>query len=116
MLNIEDITYGEMKRIAAMVTGGEQPSAAPSGPWHIGKNYFIRTVTMIVTGRLVAVHAQELVLVDAAWIADTDRYAQAVASGNFMEVEPYPDGREVIVGRGGIIDATTIPVLPRIQK
>jgi hypothetical protein len=83
--------------------------------WVIGKNYLIRTVTMIDTGRLVAVTEHELVLEDAAWVADTGRFAQAIEKGEFNEVEPFPSGR-VIVGRGSLIDAVQIPVLPRKQK
>lgn len=83
--------------------------------WEIGKNYLIRTVTMIDTGRLVAVSYHELVLEDAAWIADTGRFAQAIASAEFSDVEPFPNGR-VIVGRGAIVDAVQIPKLPRQQK
>jgi hypothetical protein len=84
-------------------------------PWEIGKIYLIRTVTMIDTGRLIAVTEQELVLEDAAWIADTGRFADALKKSEFGEVEPFPDGR-VIVGRGSVIDAVKIPVAPRIQK
>lgn len=85
-------------------------------PWEIGANYFIRTVTHHLTGKLVSVHAQELVIVDAAWIADDGRFMQAVASAEFLEVEPYPAGSEVIVGRGSILDAVQIPKLPKEQK
>ncbi len=90
-----------------------QPNHAP---WEIGQNYFIRTVTHHYTGRLVAVYAQELELTDAAWIADDGRFMQAVASGAFNEVEPYPDGQAVIIGRGSILDATVIDAVPRSQK
>ena len=83
--------------------------------WRIGKCYLIRTVTMNNTGRLVAVTPQELVLEDAAWIADTGRFMQAVASATFSEVEPFPDGR-VIIGRGAIVDAVEISSSPRGQK
>lgn len=86
-----------------------------SSPWKIGVNYLIRTVTMVDTGRLVAVTEHELVLEDAAWIADTGRFADALKTANFSEVEPFPSGR-VIVGRGAIIDAVEIPMLPRVQK
>ena len=85
--------------------------------WEIGKNYLIRTVTMIDTGRLVAVTDHELVLEDAAWIADTGRFADAISGKiDFLEVEPYPEGRRVIVGRGAVIDAVEIGVLPRTQR
>lgn len=88
-------------------------------PWELGKCYLIRTVTMIDTGRLVAVTPQELVLEDAAWIADTGRFADALSSATFGEVEPFPGGR-VIIGRGSIIDAccpeSLQGKLPRGQK
>ncbi len=88
---------------------------AATHPWEIGANYLIRTVTMFNTGRLVAVTDQELVLEDAAWIADTGRFANAVKTAKFSEVEPFPDGK-VIVGRGAVIDAVKITMLPREQK
>jgi hypothetical protein len=74
------------------------------GVWDIGKDYVIRTVTMIQVGKLVDVQESELVLEDAAWIADTGRWADFLASGKVNEIEPFPDGR-VIVGRHSIIDA-----------
>jgi hypothetical protein len=83
--------------------------------WQIGQHYLIRTVTMIDTGRLVAVTPHELVLEDAAWIADTGRFAQALQSESFSEVEPFPDGR-LIIGRGAIVDAVQITKAQRQQK
>lgn len=84
-------------------------------PWNIGANYLIRTATMIDTGRLVAVTPTELVLEDAAWIPDTGRFAQALVSCVFSEVEPFTSGR-VIIGRGAVIDAVEIKTLPRGVK
>jgi hypothetical protein len=112
-MNIDELTIGQARELAALV-GGEKDST--SHPWVIGENYFIRTVTMAQTGKLVAVHAQELVLVDAAWIADTGRFAQAVKDADFAEIEPFPDKVHVIVGRAAIIDAVRISNLPRSQK
>jgi hypothetical protein len=86
------------------------------GPYHIGKTYFIRTVTHHYTGVLVKVFKNELVLKDAAWIADDGRFADAVKDGTFSEVEPFPDG-EVVIGRGAICDAYAVTFKsPRIQK
>ncbi len=84
------------------------------GVWTIGENYFIRTVTNYLTGRLTVVTEHELVLADAAWVADTGRFADAISGGKLNEVEPYPS--DVIVGRGSIVDACvwTFP-LPRAQ-
>ncbi len=84
-------------------------------PYKIGKYYLVRTVTMIDTGRLVYVGKDEIVLEEAAWIPDTGRFADALQSCSFGEVEPFPDG-EVIVGRGAIIDCVRINTVPRTQK
>ena len=83
--------------------------------WDVGEIYLIRTVTMIDTGKLVMVTNQELVLEDAAWIADTGRFSDAVKKAEFNEVEPFPDGK-IIIGRGSIIDAVKIKLSPRSQK
>ena len=111
-MNINDLTYGELKQIAAMFAA---VPVADNSAWEIGENYLIRTVTMIDTGRVVAVTQQEIILEDAAWIADTGRFSEAVEKAEFGEVEPFPAGR-VILGRGAIIDAVKIKTLPRRQK
>ena len=82
--------------------------------FEIGENYLIRTVTMTVTGKIKAIGAQEILLSDAAWIADTGRFHNAVKDSVFSEVEPFVE--DVIVGRGGLVDATKIKNLPRTQK
>jgi len=112
-MNINELTIGEAKELAAMFQQ-QSPNGKPH-PWKVGKAYLIRTVTMALTGNLKAVHDQELVLTDAAWIADTGRFADAVSKAEFGEVEPFPDG-DVIVGRGSVIDATIINKVPRSQK
>lgn len=75
-----------------------------NGVWELGKNYVLRTVTMIDVGKLVKVTEQELVLEDACWVADTGRWHKFLADGDYSESEPFPKGK-VIVGRGSIIDA-----------
>lgn len=79
------------------------PAPIPDHPYPVGENVFIRAVTMFYTGRLVRVTAGELVLVDAAWIADTGRFSVALATGALIELEPFPPG-EVVISRGGLID------------
>ena len=74
-------------------------------PWVIGKHYLIRTVTMIQVGRLVFVGDKELVLADAAWIADTGRFGDCLRNADVIkESEPFVN--PCIVGRGSIVDAT----------
>lgn len=110
-MDIDKLTIGEAKQLAAMFAGTPRDDSH----WKIGAIYLIRTVTMIDTGRLVAVTPQELVLCDAAWIADTGRFSDALTNLSFNEIEPFPDG-EVIVGRGSIIDAVEIKQVQRSQK
>lgn len=89
--------------------------ANTAAPWVVGRAYFIRTVTMHVVGRLEAVHQNELVLVDAAWAADSGRFNNALKTGALAEVEPFVDS--VIIGRGSIVDATQWRhALPRETK
>lgn len=85
-----------------------------SAPYKIGQAYFVRTVTMHLTGRIVAVHPQELVMEDAAWIADSGRFATALRTGALSEVEPIGT---VIIGRGSIVDVSEWRhALPKEQK
>lgn len=111
-MKIEELTIKEARELAALFS---PKAASQDSHWEIGQPYLIRTVTMIDTGRLVAVTDKELVLEDAAWIADTGRFADAVSNAEFGEVEPFPNGR-VIIGRGAIIDAVRISKVSRSQK
>lgn len=124
-MNIDDLTIGQAKQLATLFPPTVAQSVATlevrrePTPFDalIGKNIMIRTVTMIFTGRLVAVFPQELVIEDAAWIADTKRWQQFIAEGGIDECEPYPDEQPVIIGRGGLIDATEwLADLPRKQQ
>ena len=84
-------------------------------PWQLGKNYFIRTVTMHLTGKLIFINNNELVLKDASWIADSGRFHNALKTGELNEIEPFID--DVIINRGSIIDATIWShPLPNEQK
>lgn len=120
MVDINKLTVGEAREIAEMFRFNyDMPRASSAAHedvhWKIGAIYLIRTVTHIDTGRLVAVTRNELVLEEAAWIADTGRYADAILKAEFNEVEPYPDG-QVIIGRGALIDAVQIGKTQRKQK
>lgn len=117
MIDVKDLTLRQIEEIQS-VFDNKEVGCAPKcdhAAWEIGKTYLIRTVTMNDTGRLVMVTPQELVLEDAAWIADTGRFADAVKNATFGEVEPFPDGK-VVIGRGAIIDAVQIKISPRSQK
>lgn len=86
------------------------------GSFAVGDAVLIRTVTMIQTGRIVAAGTDWIELSDAAWIADTGRFSEALKSGTLNEVEPYSKGR-CVVGRGAIVDvADWTHDLPRAVK
>jgi len=95
--------------IRQLVSGGKSHS------FEVGKAYLIRTVTMHYTGRVVAVTDSDVVLEEAAWIADTGRFADSLESGEFSEIEPYP--ARVAVCRGAMVDFCEWKhSLPRVQK
>lgn len=82
-----------------------------------GSNVFIRTVTHYFTGHVERVTKSWIILSQAAWIADTGRFSEALKTGRLNEVEPYPDDGVVRVARDGVIDAAPWKhSLPREMK
>lgn len=71
-------------------------------PFLIGSCYLIRTVTCYSTGRIKAIVGQFLVLEDAAWVADTGSFRDAIMKGIVSEVEPVED---MYVNINSIVDA-----------
>lgn len=114
-ININDLTLGQIKEIQGLNLGLSAPVSEPATPWVVGEQYFIRTITYHATGRLTAIYPGELVLDDAAWIADSGRFTDALIKGDFDEIEPFPGA--VIISRSSIVDATVFSgLLPRHQK
>ncbi len=112
MLNIDNLTVKEIKQIQSLLKSSKDDVGHP---YQVGQNYFIRTVTHYYTGKLIRVTAKELVLENAAWIADTGRFHDALKTGKLNEVEPFED--DVVVGRGAVVDAVKWKhELPRVQK
>ena len=110
-MSIDNLTIKDARELATLF-GNKTES---SHPFQIGDNYLIRTVTMIVLGKLESVHNSELVLSSASWVADTGRFYDALKTGKLNEVEPFTN--DVIVGRGSIVDSTIwTHSLPRDQK
>ena len=93
-------------------------SKSTLNPLVVGKNVFISTVTKYYTGHVEEVLPDgDMILSHAAWIADTGRFANSMKSGDFSEVEPYPDDMIVRICMGSIVDAVCWPhPLPRVQK
>lgn len=70
----------------------------------ISTNVFVRTVTNYYTGKLTACGDGFLVLDDAAWVADTGRFADALKTGALDEVEPYPG--QCLVALSAVVDVS----------
>lgn len=70
----------------------------------VGEKFFFRTVTYHMTGRVKKVIGSILELENAAWIADSGRFMNAIKEGKLNEVEP--------VGRAYININTVIDFFP----
>ena len=57
-------------------------------PFTVGEKVYIRTVTHHQTGRIKDIVGNFIVLEDAAWIADSGRWMEAINDGSLNEVEP----------------------------
>jgi hypothetical protein len=105
----------ENKNLTKIIELLEQQKQTDGGVWDIGKKYFIRSVEMYLTGELVRVTEKELLLKDAAWIADSGRFHKALKNINNSRRLNHSK-KPVIVGRGAIIDATEIDEIIRDAK
>lgn len=115
-INVEDLTLRQIREVQGLVPPLANPNSTPAPhPYVIGESVFIRTVTYHYTGRVAAVYPGEIVLTDAAWVADSGRWSVALTTGSLTEVEPYPG--EVIISRGSIVDVSRwLHPLPRTVK
>lgn len=118
MVNINDLTLGQIKEIQKVCAKDvQQEPARSSATYPIGKNVIVRTVTMIYTGILHAVTEKDLVLLKCSWIPETERYSEFVATGKVRECEPYPDDLLVFVSLGAKLDICELRAeLPRKLK
>lgn len=117
--NIENLTFKELKEIAAIFNGIQTQNTNKDHPYEIGKNYFIRTVTMSYVGKLEKVYDDCFVLSAASWVADSGRLSDAMQSGleslSSSEIKPFVN--DIVIGRGALIDATIYNFpLPTKQK
>lgn len=84
-------------------------------PYYVGQKIFVCTVTKYFTGEVESITGKYVKLKDAAWIADTGRFADALTKAEFSEVEPYPNGLSFHVDN--VIDFSEWEgPLPRKQK
>lgn len=111
------ITQDKLQAVLSLLCDDpNKQSTSCDSPWQVGKVYFIRTVTHHLTGRIKSVGSVELVVTEAAWIADDGRFHDALKEEKFSEVEPFPVGKDVIIGRQSVIDAVEISAPQLSQK
>ncbi len=117
-MNIEDLTIAQIRELAKFIpTFGMQSHDKTPALLQPGKKVFIRTVTLYFTGEIEQITSREIVLKDAAWVADTKRFADFLKDGprSDSEIEPYPDG--VVINREVVIDISPWKHdLPRVQR
>jgi len=58
-----------------------------SEAFKIGEKVFIRTVTYHCTGEITEIVGGFIFLKDAAWVADSGRFGEAIETGTLSEVE-----------------------------
>lgn len=102
-------------KLLSLVLEAKDNKETSSLPFEEGEKYYIRTVTYHATGRIKRIVGDFLVLEDAAWIADSGRFREAIMSGVLNEVEPVEV--EMFVNKNSIVDAFEWKhKLPREQK
>lgn len=57
----------------------------------VGEKFYFRTVTFHLTGEVKKIVGRFAYLKNAAWIADSGRFMQAIKDGTLSEVEPVGD-------------------------
>ena len=111
-MNINELTLGQIKEIQNMTQNPTSKGCAYTNL--CGFNVLVRTVTMIYTGKIVHVYPNEILLENACWIPETNRWSESLKTCEFKEVEPYINS--VIINKGAILDVTEIAKLPTEVK
>ena len=83
-IEVSDETYQKIKQ----QLGADSFKDIQSLQDMVGEKYFFRTVTYHMTGRVKKVIGSILELENAAWIADSGRFMNAIKEGKLNEVEP----------------------------
>lgn len=124
--DVSGMPIGEIQKLVNSLHAAQsklppiKPAKTGEWLWRVGATYLIRTVSYHYTGVFVGFNGpnnSEVVLKDAAWIADTGRFMQAVQDGALGEVEPYPSDALIGVNRTAISDYCEVKwPTPRSQK
>ena len=86
-LNVSDETY---ELIKSQLSESESMDISSLQDL-VGQSFFIRTVTYHLTGKVKKIIGNMIILENAAWIADSGRFMNAIKEGKLNEVEPVGD-------------------------
>lgn len=110
-MEIDNLTLGQIKQLKNLLGGVEHQPL----PFQIGEKVFIRTVTHYQTGKVKEIVGKFIILDEAAWIADSGRFHDALTKGTLSEVEPIPG--TIRINSDTIVDAFPwTHDLPKVQK
>jgi hypothetical protein len=91
-----------LEKLLEKALESETTATNDSGPFEIGKAYFIRTVTYHQVGILKDIQGDFLIFKDASWVADSGRFGECLSQGTFTEVEYVGP---MIINKMAIVDA-----------
>ena len=106
--------YEELKKLFNIKDDQSCCSENVTSFLNVGEQYLFRTVTMIYSGKIVAMNKNEIALEQCCWIAETKRWYDSLKECDFNEVEPYV--YPVVLFKGAILDVTKLDKLPTEQK
>lgn len=107
-----EVSLSEIKEMFTSNTN--QPNGSD---YEVGKPYTIMTVLGWYKGSLTKETDKTLTLIDASWVAQTERFSEYVKDDkNVKEEEPFMDGQKIIIERSSVIGSFQMPTLIRKLK
>ena len=101
------------KQLILSLLGINEPKNESESFYKVGKDYVVRTVTMIYLGEIKAEADDYLILTNCAWIPETSRWNEFLDGMAPNEMEPYKN--DVIVYKSAILDATEMTKKIKIE-
>ena len=68
----------------------------------VGDKVLIRTVIFHYIGRIEFIDDTDIILAEASWLAESERFGETLRTGKVRELEAYPDG--VGLARQSVVD------------
>lgn len=111
-----EVKLSELKELI-MQSSTSDNSATASSDYEIDSHYTIMTVLGWYKGTLTKETDKTLTLVNASWVASTERFSEYVKDdSNVKEEEPFLERTKVIIERTSVIGSFKMPSLTRKLK